>query len=110
MVAHNAGKYIVVFKCRCSSGEERLNIPEGILKRIVKTQEQKEKELEAVMSLEKCVNHSTKLVTSLVAVFNEMNQNKSSAVAEMGDRRHNRHGPKRWGGCCARFAQSWDPI
>ena len=30
----------------------------------------------------------------------------------MGDHRHNRHGPKRWGGCygcCARFAQSWDP-
>ena len=25
---------------------------------------------------------------------------KSSAVAEMGDRRHNRHGPKRVG-CCA---------
>jgi len=23
--------------------------------------------------------------------------NKSSAVAEMGDRGHNRHGPKRWG-------------
>jgi len=30
--------------------------------------------------------------------------NKSSAVAEMGDRGHNRHGPKR-GGCCA-FADS----
>jgi len=29
---------------------------------------------------------------------------KSSAVAEMGDRSHNRHGPKR-GGCCAPFAQ-----
>jgi len=28
--------------------------------------------------------------------------NKSSAVAEMGDRGHNRHGPKR-GGCCAPF-------
>jgi len=24
--------------------------------------------------------------------------NKSSAVAEVGDRGHNRHGPKRWGG------------
>jgi len=34
---------------RCSSGEEKLNIPEGVLKRIVKTKEQKEKELEAVM-------------------------------------------------------------
>jgi len=29
--------------------------------------------------------------------------NKSSAVAEMGDRGHNRHGPKR-GGCYAPFA------
>jgi len=28
--------------------------------------------------------------------------NKSSAVAEMGDHGHNRHGPKR-GGCCAPF-------
>jgi len=31
-------------------------------------------------------------------------QNKSSAVAEMGDRGHNRHGPKRGGGCDAPFA------
>ena len=31
--------------------------------------------------------------------------NKSSAVAEMGDRGHNRHGSKR-GGCCAPFAVS----
>jgi hypothetical protein len=31
---------------RCSSSEEKLNIPEGILKKIVKTKEQKEKELE----------------------------------------------------------------
>ena len=34
---------------------------------------------------------------------------KSSAVAEMGDRGHNRHGPKRWG-LCARFSQSWDAV
>jgi len=34
---------------------------------------------------------------------------KSSAVAEMGDRGHNRHEPKR-GGCCAPFAESWDPV
>jgi len=27
-------------------------------------------------------------------------QKKSSAVAEMGDRGHNRHGPKRWGLLC----------
>ena len=29
---------------------------------------------------------------------------KSSAVAEMGDHGHNRHAPKRGGGCCASFA------
>jgi len=33
---------------------------------------------------------------------------KSSAVAEMGDRGHNRHGPK-GGGCCAPFAERWEP-
>ena len=33
---------------------------------------------------------------------------KSSAVAEMGDRGHNRHGPKR-GGCCAPFAGAGTP-
>ena len=30
----------------------------------------------------------------------ESNGNKSSAVAETGDRDHNRHGPKRWGLLC----------
>jgi len=35
---------------------------------------------------------------------------KSSAVAEMGDRGHNRHGPKRGGGCCAPFAERWEPV
>ena len=33
---------------------------------------------------------------------------KSSTVAEMGYRGHNRHGRKE-GGCCAPFADSWDP-
>jgi len=29
----------------------------------------------------------------------------------MGDRGHNTHGPKRWGGgCCAPFAQNRDPV
>ena len=36
--------------------------------------------------------------------------NKSSAVAEMGNRGHSRHGPKKRGGCCAPFAGSWDPV
>jgi len=37
---------------------------------------------------------------------------KSSAVAEMGDRGHNIHGPKRGrgGASCAPFADSWDPV
>jgi len=35
--------------------------------------------------------------------------NNSSAVAEMGDSGHNRHGPER-GGACAPFAKSWDPV
>ena len=34
---------------------------------------------------------------------------KSSAVAEMGDGGHNRHGPKR-GGCCAPFAGVGTPF
>jgi len=33
----------------------------------------------------------------------------SSAVAEMGDRGHSRHEPKR-GSCCASFAGIWDPV
>jgi len=36
---------------------------------------------------------------------------KSSAVAEMVDRGHNRHGPKRGEGCCAPFpGGSWVPV
>jgi len=38
----------------------------------------------------------------------KIRENKSSAVAEMGDRGHNRHGPKRGGGSCVPFAESWD--
>jgi len=34
----------------------------------------------------------------------------SSAVAEMGDRGHNRHGPKRGGGCYAPFAGAGTPY
>jgi len=34
---------------------------------------------------------------------------KSSAVAEMGDHGHNRNGSKR-GGCCAPFAERWEPV
>jgi len=36
------------------------------------------------------------------------NLNKSSAVAEMGDRGHNSHGPK-IGGCCAPLAGTGTP-
>jgi len=49
-----------------------------------------------------------------VKIFDEQSvhmacSHKSSAVAEMGDRGHNRHGPKR-GGCCAPFAECWEPV
>jgi len=37
-------------------------------------------------------------------------RNKSSAVAEMGDRGHNTHGRKRGRGCCDAFADSWDNV
>jgi len=47
---------------------------------------------------------------SLMKIFYNDNTNKSSAIAEMGDRGHNKHGPKRKGGCCAPFAGSWDPV
>jgi len=35
--------------------------------------------------------------------------NKSSAVAEMGDRGHNRHGQKEAGAAVSR-RESWDPL
>jgi len=46
---------------------------------------------------------------------NKYEIHKSSAVAEMGERGHNRHGPKRRRGllrCCAPFAGggSWVPV
>ena len=37
-------------------------------------------------------------------------KNKSSAVAEMGDRGHSRHGPKRGGGLLCPLSVSWDPV
>jgi len=36
--------------------------------------------------------------------------NKSTAVAETGDGGHNRHGPKRGGGCRVPFAESWNRV
>jgi len=46
---------------------------------------------------------------TLVIIYNN-NNNKSSAAAEMGDRGHNRHGPKRRGWCCAPFAERWEHV
>jgi len=40
---------------------------------------------------------------------NKTSNNKSSAVPDMGDRGHNRHGPKRGGLLCP-FRGSWDPV
>ena len=39
----------------------------------------------------------------------KLSKDRSSAVAEMGDHGHNRHGPKR-GSCCAPFSESWNPV
>lgn len=35
---------------RCSAGEEKLNLPEGVLKKTLKSKEQKERELEEVVN------------------------------------------------------------
>ena len=49
-------------------------------------------------SARKCIVNSWSTSTKKMAIFgNESKENKSSAVAEMGDRGHNRHGPKRGG-------------
>jgi len=49
------------------------------------------------------------LSTYVVSAETANTFNKSSAVAEMGDRGHNRHESK-GGGCCAPFAERWEPI
>jgi len=59
--------------CSCSSGEEKLNIPEGNLKRAIKTQEQKEKDLEVVMQSEMSNNLNVIYrIINTVTVFDEM--------------------------------------
>jgi len=35
---------------------------------------------------------------------------QQTAVAEMGDRGHNRHKPKRGRGCGTPFAERWEPL
>jgi len=45
----------------------------------------------------------------LASAMPHVNCNKRSAVAEMGDRGHNRHGLKQ-GGCCAPFVERWEPV
>jgi len=52
---------------------------------------------------------TTPLHVHIHTILMYSNNNKSSAVAQMGDRGHNRHRPKT-GGCCAPFAGSWDPV
>lgn len=41
----------VVFGRRCSAVEEKLNMPEGMLKKVVKTKEEKQRELQEVVTL-----------------------------------------------------------
>ena len=49
----------------------------------------------------RCSN--VKMVNGNELHYFSRNENKSSAVAEMGDRCHNRHGPKRGGGVLCPF-------
>ena len=55
------------------------------------------------------LNETVDIINSNVAitvtVLSTLSQYKSSAVAEMGNRGHNRHGPKRGGGCCVPFGR-----
>ena len=58
---------------------------------------------------ERRTNHSMKIY--MVSLFHRATINKSSAVAEMGDCGHNRHGPgRKVGDRCAPLAESWDFV
>ena len=59
-----------------------------------------------VQSLPFSIDFDRRLYNTLARV----RDNKSSAAAEMGDRGHNRHGPKRGGGLLCPFRGSWDPV
>ena len=48
---------IGVIHSRCSSVEQKLNIPEGFLKKETKTQEQKKKDLEEVTNIIQLFDH-----------------------------------------------------
>jgi len=54
-------------------------------------------------------SHHKVLVNLQASNMDALKNHKSSTVAEMGDRGHNRHGRKE-GGCCAPFADSWDHV
>ena len=45
--------------CRCTASEQKLNIQEGCLKKEVKSQEQKKKDLEEVSGVGHCLKQST---------------------------------------------------
>ena len=49
------------------------------------------------------------IIIATIHISPAIELNKSSAVAEMGDRGHNRHGPKIVGLLCP-FRGSWDPV
>lgn len=44
----NRVELCVLSVCRCSAQEEKLNMPEGVYTKVVKSKEEKEKELERV--------------------------------------------------------------
>jgi len=57
------------------------------------------------MFLDKCASYTTATLEQLEQL------NKSSAVAEMGDPSHNRHGPKTGGGAAVPLSRgSWVPV
>jgi len=56
------------------------------------------------------IHHESLCQSSSFYLSNQSSiKNKSSAVAEMGERGHNRHGLKR-GGYSAPFAERWEPV
>jgi len=56
-----------------------------------------------------CWHFMYSLVRLFISVIGVDRFNKSSTVAEMGDRGHNRHGPKRGELLCT-FRGIWDPV
>ena len=66
---------IGVIHSRCSSVEQKLNIPEGFLKKETKTQEQKKKDLEEVTNIIQLFYVTSHRVILLVSKFGQNHGN-----------------------------------